>query len=192
MGCPVCDLMDQQATSSSHRTRPPSRPPSVHSGRPSLTTLGPFGDRCSFIPSLLPCPPPSLCCPFRGALSLGFPSLLCPGHPAPLPSPARWMTPSLLGTWCRQVCLLLHPAAWQLGPGTDAEPAVMHLTLSAAQTRELLKGHTGQRFKNCFSFHCFLRDLHSASLRDTVRTLDDYALWVPNSFPFPPEFLPNW
>lgn len=59
VGCPVCDLMDQQATSSSHRTRP-SLPPSVHSGRPSLTTPGPFGGRCSFIPSLLPCLPPSL------------------------------------------------------------------------------------------------------------------------------------
>ena len=107
VGCPICDLMGQQPTPSSHRTRP-SLPPSVHSGRPSLTTPGPFRDRC---PASLP---PSLCSPFRGALSLGFPPLLCPGHAAPLPSPARWVTSSLLGPGAgrRALCCTLRPGGW--------------------------------------------------------------------------------
>lgn len=82
--------------SSSHRSRP-CLPPSVHSERLSLANPGAFRDRSLLLPPSLP--PRSS----QGVLSLRFVSLLCPGHPASLPWPAGWVTPSLLGTWCPQV-----------------------------------------------------------------------------------------
>lgn len=123
----LCPTDQQPSVSSSHRSWP-CLPPSAHSERLSLANPGAFGDRCSLLPR-------SLCWSSQGALSLRCVSLLCPGHPASLPWPVGWVTPSLLGTWCPQMCWssTLSPRGWRWAPRT-------HLTPRASQTQDFLKG----------------------------------------------------